>query len=773
MAENRRNPSQKKHVSQATLLEKISITDMFNGAIQPHIVSDLQGEIIEMNPAARLYFGFEDSHTVNQSLFDCLVNEDAERLRKIISQIHEHESGLLEVQIKTENDLHLTGDLIYQLVHAGEASLLYTRFHDLQVVRHLQHDLDEKNMLFHGAEVLAKLGAWTFYPMEDRIIWSDEVFRIFGLPVANDAPSFEEYVQKVHPDDLESFLSIVQGAMAKGEGYTVKHRIVHPDGTVRWVEGRGDAFLDTDGKLVKMFGTVQDITEEEGIREAIKESQRRVRFHVDRSPLGYIEWDSQMQVVEWNIAAEEIFGFTHEEAIEGRADIIPEHSKEEVFAVVADLLNETGGTHSINDNKRKDGTIIQCEWFNTTLKKENGEIVGIGSIVQDISERLKAKEQLEDYARQLEKARDDAESAARMKSEFLANMSHEIRTPMNGVIGMASLMLDTNLDEEQRDYVETIVQSGESLLAIINDILDFSKIEAGRIELERYPFSLSTVIENTMDLLAAKAADKKLELLYWIDASVPDQVLGDPTRLQQILLNLIGNGVKFTDKGEVELRIEGERLENNKHLLTFHVIDTGIGIAEKKLNKLFKAFSQVDASTSRKYGGTGLGLSISAKLARLMGGDISVESVEGEGTTFTFSVLLEKGKREDKVSHELLKGVSVLIAESNKKVAGLLEQLVCIKGGLVRCVYSEAEIMEQLHGAQKYDVVLLDKNLDHGKGNELGAYIHGLEEPRPAVILLTPITERLSHQVYDGRLIKPISHKSLYKQLAKLAVLQE
>jgi PAS domain S-box-containing protein len=493
---------------------------------------------------------------------------------------------------------------------------------------------------------------------------------------------------------------------------------------------------------------------------------------VDSLPINVIRKDRDGRFVFVNRAFCELLRRPREEIL-GRTDydFFPQELADKYRADDAHVMKTGQQFEDVEENKQG-GVFRYFQVIKNRVTDATGKLAGSQAVFWDVTDR-----RLAEIA--LEQAKKSAEAASRAKSEFLANMSHEIRTPMNAVIGMTELLGDTDLSDSQREYVETILDSAESLLHIINDILDFSKIEAGRLALDRAPFLLREVVGDTMRSLANRAHAKGLELAYQIDSAVPDSVIGDAGRLRQVLVNLVGNAVKFTAEGEVVVDVELESQDSRKAILHFAVHDTGAGIPPEKCEIIFDAFEQVDPTTTRKHGGTGLGLTISSRLVELMGGRISVESEVGQGTTFHFTVSLRLG--EDSAPQmtwrqvRRLRGMPVLVVDDNETNRNILDEMLRSWGLKPSLAASANEAMQLAKDAalegRAFPVVLADSNMPDADGLDLLDRIKNDALSAVAILMLTtddpPEDAERVRRLGVAQLFKPIKQSDLFDRLVE------
>jgi PAS domain S-box-containing protein len=588
--------------------------------------------------------------------------------------------------------------------------------------------------------------------LEERVTsWNPAAERLFGY---SKAEAFGRPIAELtlRPEDLgPKRAAVMRQVYETGSAYMSTRRR-RKDGTLIDVEVLVAA-LDVDGERIGSYVIYHDISE-------LQRRRQYLESLLELSPTAIVTMDLADKVTSWNPAAERLFGYTREEAI-GRNvdDLVARSDGMRAEAVAANKEAAQGGkVHLTTRRTRKDGTLVDVDVRAAPIFV-GAQQVGMYALYHDISELLRARR--------------EAEAATEAKSAFLATMSHEIRTPLNAVIGMTELLLGTELAPEQREFADVVHTSGEALLAVINEILDFSKVEAGRLELEHRPLVLRDCVETAVELVAASAAVKGLDVACLVDPHAPAAILGDSTRLVQILVNLLTNAVKFTEHGEVILTVESRAAEaENVHRLHFAVRDTGIGIPSDRIDGLFESFSQVDASTTRRYGGTGLGLAISKRLCELMGGTMWVESEVEKGSAFHFTIDAEatSGPRFPSVAAEL-RGKRILVVDDKAANREVVTRQARSWGMVPRETESPAQALEWIRRGDPLDVAILDMQMPEMDGLTLAAEIRRYRDADALpLVMLTSLGRRTEDRRAGGEfaafLTKPIKASQLYDTIA-------
>jgi two-component system, sensor histidine kinase and response regulator len=491
------------------------------------------------------------------------------------------------------------------------------------------------------------------------------------------------------------------------------------------------------------------------------------RSIIDSSLDMIIVVDERRRILEFNPAAQHAFGYRSEEVLGRSIDLL--YADQRFGEHIYTIARQQGRYVHEVVNRRKDGMEFDSLLSASVLCDGAGDILGVMSVFRDITDQKRA-------VAELRKAKEEAEAANQAKTEFLATMSHEIRTPMNAIIGMADLLWETPLMPEQQEYVGICRRASLSLLTLLNDILDLSKVEAGYVELEQIEFDLREVIDKTSEMMALRAHEKDLELGCSVAPDVAVDFIGDPNRLKQVLLNLIGNAIKFTDKGEVVLRVIQDPDPKQLGALRFMVSDTGIGIPAEKLDGVFERFVQADSSTTRKYGGTGLGLTISKRLVELMGGQLRVESIEGKGSTFSFTASFTPVAHPQPVHSTLdLTGVKTLVADDNETNRLILNEALSSWGALITEVSDGESVLLALqkdHATEPYRLVLLDCRMPDLSGFEVVQKCMEMSTlDGTTVIVLTSDSRSAdiakSYKLgLGGYLVKPIRRSDLHKAIS-------
>jgi len=640
-----------------------------------------------------------------------------------------------------------------------------------------EDDLKSSETKLASAVDIAKLGYWELDIASGMFTFSDSFYAIFRttaekaggyrMPIADYAARF------VHPDDERMVGEETRKALETDvPGYSryFEHRMLYADGSVGYIAVKYFVVKNSAGQTVKTYGVNQDITERKQMEQELESERLRLAGIIEGTHVGTWEWNVQTGETVFNERWAEVIGYTLEE-------LSPVSIETWIKYCHPDDLKHSG--ELLEKHFRGELPYYDCE---SRMRHKNGEWIWVldrGKVISrtrdgkpllmygshlDITERKHAEEALKI-------AKEQAEAASKAKSQFLANMSHEIRTPLNGVIGFTDLLRNTPLSPEQQLYVENANVSGHALLNIITDILDFSKIEAGMMTLEIIKTDMFLLFEQSVDIVKFAAGKKKLEILLDVDSAMPRFAMVDPIRLNQVLVNLLGNAVKFTEKGEVELKVRYQPLDSGRGTFSISVRDTGIGITPAQREKLFKAFSQADASTTRRFGGTGLGLIISDMVVRKMGGKIEVTSVEGKGSTFFFDLTVETATGDARSYEDISHIKRCLIIDDNANNRLILEHMLANWDITCESCGDGFTALEILKTSKPFDIIICDYNMPDIDGLETIQLIREklklTPENQPMILLYSSSDDPDVHKRCDDLgvrfcIAKPVKQEQLF-----------
>jgi two-component system sensor histidine kinase/response regulator len=702
------------------------------------VVGGPDGRLELVNPAFEKLFGYTSAEAIGLRIDDLLYpsslsrSEMDGRLQKVKKdKIHE-----------TAKRRKKNGDLVDVEVHAvplllesGEQNVL-ALYQDISERLQVQRALQESEELFRTVSAAAPVGIFLVNAEGQCLYLNERWLEMSGLSLEESLGN--GWLQALHREDRTRVSALWEEKSSSGQLYSSSHRYQKKGGEIVCVESLARPVMRADGSVRGYVGIVQDVTERKAAGEKLRQSEEMFRTLSATAPVGIVLLDDAGKLTYVNeqflritgLKAESAHGSTWKAAIhpedlqrvcETREKAI---AKKEDYAMSYRYLNP-------------DGVTVWADTVAKGIRQKDATKHGYVVVIQDVTERHNAEERLRE-------AKEAAEASNKAKSEFLANMSHEIRTPMNGILGMTDLALDSELKPEQREYLEMVRSSADSLLGIINDILDFSKIESGRLDLENVPFSLLDCVESALHPLAVRAQQKNLEVAWALLGEIPEVLRGDPTRLRQILINLVGNAIKFTKEGDIRVLVDRLPSADDGVVVRFSVSDTGIGIPKEKHGHIFEAFAQADSSTTREFGGTGLGLSISARLIQLMQGEISVDSSPGMGTTFTFTLRFAAAAKHESprpvVRHLDFSNRKVLVVDDNEVNRHLLMRLLPRWGLEPHCVESGPDALTYFQKAleQKapFALLLLDHNMPGMSGYEVAEHIRKVAPKEDVAILI-------------------------------------
>ncbi|SNS13796.1 PAS/PAC sensor hybrid histidine kinase [Anaerovirgula multivorans] len=753
------------------------------------IASDTEGAILYMNASAAEISGWSIEETVGESIdkiFPVINGHTGEAMESIVTRVYKAKAAIgLEKNsaliTKGGGTRYVSASCSPIQTEDDEINGIVIVFRDISL--HMQNE--ERLIRSNKARIkmLENLPMLLWILNKDkRCNYLNSSWLDFTGMKRERALGFG-WLDAYYPEDRQGCKRVYEEAFEKRIPFQIESRIRRHDGVYRWIMSVGTPYYDIEDEFAGYISLAYDITDRIEAEKASRESEEKYRelFHAATDSIYLQEViegsDKISRIVEANEMMCQRLGYTKEEILKLYVTDISEKANTlDRYYIMNQLIKK--GYHTFESfHMTKEGRKIPVE-INAHYIRMNGR-KHILAFARDITERKIVENQLR-------RAKEEAETANKSKSEFLANMSHEIRTPINGIVGMIDLALLTDLNSEQQENLTIAKTCANSLLRLINDILDFSKMEAGKLNFQNISFEIKELVEETVKAHSPSALRKGLELRYILSDNMPKILTGDPSRLQQVLNNLLNNAIKFTAKGEVVLSIKKIAVVGGYAELKITVYDTGIGIAEDDKSRLFKAFSQIDGSVTRKHGGTGLGLAISKQLVEIMGGNMWVESKVGKGSMFHFTVRfreggeIAKGLNQQFSINRALDSKEVLLAEDDHVNRIVIAKMLKEKGYNVDIAKNGKEVLE-LYGQKNYDVILMDIQMPELDGIEATKIIRQKEASSAKLTPIIAITayalkgdrEKLLGLGMDEYVSKPIRMQALFNKIEKVAALKE
>ncbi|CAK8714837.1 histidine kinase [Candidatus Electronema halotolerans] len=701
--------------------------------------TDLHLRILYFNPTLGRIYGYKPEEVIGRTVheFHVLHQIPPERLERAVRIMRS--KGFYQYHVeRQEQGRTLHFEMRVSSVRNEDGGMVGYMLMALDVTRRREAELAllRSEEMLRRSQQFANAGSWDWQISTDELRWSDRVPALLGYQPGRTTTNREQFLKAVHPEDRQRLQAAVAACLEQGADYEMEYRVRWPDRSIHWLHEQGDVLRDENGEPVNMLGLVQDITLRKEAEIELRAQHRFLDSVIENIPsMLFVKEAKELRYVRCNRAGERLTGRASAEFIgKSDADLLPPAQAADRMAADRHVLLEGRTVESEEEQGISCHNRRLLRTRKVPIADEQGQPAYLLGISDDITEQRAAEQELAE-------AKVQAERANQAKSDFLANMSHEIRTPMNGIIGLTELALKTALTPQQQDYLEKVNEAARSLLGLLNDILDLSKIEAHRLELESIPFDLHELLAQIESLMAIHSQQKGIPLHISVDPEIHRYLLGDPLRIKQILLNLLGNAFKFTKQGEIRVEARlGLHAQHGFLPVAFIVRDTGIGIDAARQAELFKPFVQSDSSTTRMYGGTGLGLAITRQLAEMMDGSVSLISAPGQGSTFTITLPLQLSNQEELETHrerseqgaaddnslEQIRGARILLVEDNKinqQVAAELLTQECFRVDLAENGQEALAMLEP----GRYDLVLMDLQMPVMDGYQAAAAIRSQE----------------------------------------------